>query len=330
MILIFSEEIDRTTDIVCNWLNYYKQDFLRINDEKSFSYQFNLSIFDNSYNVNVLKEDICIPFSEIDCVWFRRGFIRFALKINRGFDKLTLNNIKNHLNNEGRTLEYFLYYMFKTKFSINNPQYYNFNKLIALFEASRIGFSIPETLISNDTIDLYDFLNIHENCITKHIQDIMPIKTKTGTSFGGRTMRITKNELKFDKYWYSLIQKEIKKKYEVRVFYLMKKIYPMVIFSQDQKQSSVDYRNVSINSNHSNRMVPYKLPTNIQRKITKLMTKLNLESGSIDLIVDHNNNFFFLEVNPVGQFNFLSELCNYYIEKDISLIFKNETEKINK
>lgn len=48
------------------------------------------------------------------------------------------------------------------------------------------------------------------------------------------------------------------------------------------------------------------------------MKMLKLESGSLDFIVTPDNEYYFLEVNPVGQFNFVSEICNYHIEKHIA------------
>lgn len=92
----------------------------------------------------------------------------------------------------------------------------------------------------------------------------------------------------------------------------------MAIFSQLDTESELDFRDVDVNGAHPNRMVPYQLPNDIGLRIRQLMKRLNLESGSIDMIVDDNDDYYFLEVNPVGQFNFVSEVCNYYIEKDIA------------
>ena len=50
-----------------------------------------------------------------------------------------------------------------------------------------------------------------------------------------------------------------------------------------------------------------------------LMKQLQLESGSIDMVVTPNNEYVFLEVNPVGQFDYVSKLCNYFIEKEIAV-----------
>jgi len=43
-----------------------------------------------------------------------------------------------------------------------------------------------------------------------------------------------------------------------------------------------------------------------------------LNSGSIDILVTPNNEYVFLEVNPVGQFGMVSQPCNYYLEKRIA------------
>jgi len=39
MILILSEQIDNTTDIVCSWLNRYGCEFLRINEKDASDLQ---------------------------------------------------------------------------------------------------------------------------------------------------------------------------------------------------------------------------------------------------------------------------------------------------
>jgi D-alanine-D-alanine ligase-like ATP-grasp enzyme len=48
------------------------------------------------------------------------------------------------------------------------------------------------------------------------------------------------------------------------------------------------------------------------------MNKLDLNCGSIDMIVTPKNEYVFLEVNPVGQFGMVSYPCNYNLEKKIA------------
>ena len=45
---------------------------------------------------------------------------------------------------------------------------------------------------------------------------------------------------------------------------------------------------------------------------------MGLKSGSIDMIYSTDNIYYFLEVNPVGQFYQVSFPANYYLEKEIA------------
>lgn len=49
------------------------------------------------------------------------------------------------------------------------------------------------------------------------------------------------------------------------------------------------------------------------------MNNLKLKNGSIDIIRGVDNNYYFLEVNPVGQFGMVSNPCNYNIEEKFAL-----------
>lgn len=136
------------------------------------------------------------------------------------------------------------------------------------------------------------------------------------------TIKLEADSLKknvFNKFYPSLIQKYIDKLFEVRSFVLNDRIFSMAIFSQKQTDANHDYR-----KGYSNvRTCSIKLPKEIEIKIIKLLNELKLRSGSIDLIYSKSKEFYFLEVNPSGQFNFLSEACNYNIENEIVKLFLN-------
>jgi hypothetical protein len=89
----------------------------------------------------------------------------------------------------------------------------------------------------------------------------------------------------------------------------------MAIFSQNNEMTRVDFRRYDYQK--PNRQVPYLLPKNIQEKLSMLMERLGMTSGSIDMIKNIEGNYTFLEVNPVGQFGMISLPCNYYLEKKV-------------
>ena len=102
----------------------------------------------------------------------------------------------------------------------------------------------------------------------------------------------------------------------------------MAIFSQQKESTSIDFRNYDVKN--PNRYVPFSIPKSIESKLKLFMKKLDLKTGSIDLIVTPNDEYVFLEVNPVGQFDFVSVNCNYYIEKEIAIALSKGRHYENK
>jgi len=90
----------------------------------------------------------------------------------------------------------------------------------------------------------------------------------------------------------------------------------MAIFSQKNNQTSIDFR--KYDSQIPNRTIPYKLPVWVEKQLTSLFHKLGLNTGSVDLILTPNEEYVFLEINPVGQFGMVSYPCNYYLEKEVA------------
>ncbi len=55
----------------------------------------------------------------------------------------------------------------------------------------------------------------------------------------------------------------------------------------------------------------------MEEKIDLLMKSFDLNCGSLDFIKS-GNEFYFLEINPIGQFLGLSFKCNYNLEIEIA------------
>jgi glutathione synthase/RimK-type ligase-like ATP-grasp enzyme len=124
---------------------------------------------------------------------------------------------------------------------------------------------------------------------------------------------ISKKETSF---FPSLLQSRIIKWIEIRIFFINDKFYSMAIFSQQNTKTIEDFRNY--NYSKLNRMIPYNLPEAIIQKIRTFIKYISLNTGSIDMIVTHNKEYVFLEVNPCGNIEMVSKYCNYPIEKEIA------------
>ena len=82
------------------------------------------------------------------------------------------------------------------------------------------------------------------------------------------------------------------------------------------KQSEVDCRIYSDENPYLEE--PFSLPKAIQEKIFKLMEVLKLNTGSFDFMFSDSQEYYFLEVNPIGQFGHLGNVCGINLDRVIA------------
>lgn len=318
MIVIISNNADQSTSDVIDWLLCYEKKIKRINETDEIK-ACSIDIDNGKVNITLNINGENINLTEVDSIWFRRGYLRLNFPFSLQSNDYSLRDLTKYLNRESNTLEDFFIYFMSLKKSLGDYHRGNSNKLIALSMAKDVGLCIPATHIDTCKYGLEYFHNKYGNCITKDIQDTLYCEFENRIYY---TMTSRVSSSKFEKleekFFPSLLQEEIKKKYELRIFYLKGVFYSMAIFSQQDKQTEIDYRNY--NEVKPNRMVPYSLPQGIEQKLTLFMHKMLLDTGSIDMIVTSDFKYVFLEVNPVGQYDMVSHPCNYYLHEKIARI----------
>ncbi|WP_268123904.1 grasp-with-spasm system ATP-grasp peptide maturase [Roseivirga pacifica] len=311
MILILSKrELDASTSDVMDWLDYLGGDYRRLNGS-DYMRELSFSNLDINTSINL---------DEINVVWFRRWFDESDLpqrvsNIRASNDNLT--KIYTQLSKEYNTLSTFFFDKLKDKHWLSNPANASMNKLNVLYKAKKIGIDIPESFVTTSKAELIEFSQKHDSLITKAIGEGQMFPNRSDFLLM-RTNRVTKeviNDLP-DTFFPSLFQAEIKKKYELRIVLFDDVFYSMAIFSQLDEQTQVDFRNYNLVK--PNRRTPYKLDTEIENKLRRLMNSLELTTGSIDMVRDLEGRYVFLEVNPVGQFGMTSGPCNFKLEKKIA------------
>lgn len=318
MTLIFSESNDYSTNNVIDWLIFnFKVRFKRINTNNTTSLLLNT--FSNDFNCNTFNIEIenqSINNHTIKSIWYRRGSLKL-FKQNLLLENDIQIKINDIINYENRSLSTFINYLLQPMVNIGNPFTQDINKLYMLDIAQKVGLSVPVTTIVSKKEYLINFKNQYDKIICKTIGAALNF-IDVNSTFMGYTNLINDDDISSfpNQFSPSLFQVCIEKQYEIRIFYLKGLFYSMAIFSQNDEQTKIDFRNY--NTLKPNRRVPYKLPKSIEKKIDKLMRILQLNDGSIDMIVDKNGNYLFLEVNPVGQFGMVSIPCNYQIEKKIA------------
>jgi ATP-GRASP peptide maturase of grasp-with-spasm system len=321
MICIFSSSNDYSTTEVIKWLKYYDcNDVLRINyDDNNSPVWVNIS--QNDFNFKI--DEITFNLSDISSIWYRKGEHWLCCKIEninfKGHNRFS-EYLQKLLNKEKIKFSEFIHFTFESVipclgFSTkNNP-----NKLIVLNIAKEIGFNIPNYILTNDNKAVNVFADKNGQLISKPLSEVIYFFENEVTNYGyfSYTEIINRYDILNKNNFVSFYQTCIEKQFEVRTFYLDGECYSMAIFSQSNNATKLDFRKYS--TIKPNRNIPFNLPVKIEEKVKQLFIKLELNTGSVDFIVNPENEFYFLEVNPVGQFGMVSQPCNYNLEKLVAL-----------
>jgi ATP-GRASP peptide maturase of grasp-with-spasm system len=312
MILILSDSYDFSTNDVIDWLKSLGGKFIRVNGVDT--------ITDKSYCMTFEETRVSnhkLDYSNIEAIWYRRwnpSGISESVVIEEA--NIFQNEMNRYLNREFNSSSRAFFSKLKSKIWLNSPDDAQTNKFFILKKAKEIGLNVPETIITNSKIELMSFMEKHSQIIVKSLSEPTFFKYEEQRYGLYTTVLNQKDIIKMEDFFFpSLFQKKIEKHIELRVFYLEKKCYSMAIFSQNSK-TAIDFRVYDYSL--PNRTVPFKLPKDIELKIEILMSELNINCGSIDIIKSVEGEYVFLEINPTGQFGMTSYPCNYNLEKKIA------------
>ena len=261
--------------------------------------------------------------SNFKSVWFFRGRFNIKYKLIKSSNVENIfEDIDAHLSKEMSQEMYLFVSNFRGKI-LGNYFTPNANKIKSLKLAREIGLSIPNTKIISNKKELQKmFLNTKSTLITKGIQDSASFgylnKKNEYINFTNFSELTKEEDLKKipDLFFHTQLQDYIEKKYELRIFFIDNKIFSLSIFSQRNEKTQVDFRHYD--KENENKLVPFKLPIDIEGKIKRLMKGMELNCGSIDMIVNKNNEYVFLEINPVGLFEVVDYYGGYSIYREIA------------
>lgn len=284
MILIITHKEDFTADFVIEKLNEQNIKYFRLNceDLNQYNYLFNSS---NNFNFSING------FSEFKSVWFRRTKLPEIETKDQGQKLYLLADYESLFDN--------LFNLINSDKWLSHPTYiYKAeNKLYQLQKAKKIGFDIPNTMVTNNHSQLSEFaLNNSNEIIIKPIrQGRIQLSDGVKTIFTNKvTSEVLENLTEYD-LTPCIVQNNISKEYELRITVVADKVFSARINSQENKNTQTDWRK------EKNPFFEYDLPKNVENKCIQLLKELNISFGAIDLIKDKNGNYIFLEINPNGQ-----------------------------
>ncbi|OUL56508.1 MvdC/MvdD family ATP grasp protein [Pseudoalteromonas ulvae] len=174
-----------------------------------------------------------------------------------------------------------------------------------LKRASKLGFNIPDTLISNDPEKIRAFYLKHKKVIYKVMSD--PVINGDNLPSQGVATTLIDEQMLEDTDSLRLLpnqfQAYIEKAYELRVTIIAGKIFTAKLDSQLHPETQIDCRNLNIQIPMSS----YELPEKVALACLAFVNSYGLNYSALDFIVTPESDYVFLENNPNGQFMFIEE-----------------------
>ena len=291
--LIVSSTIDFSTDLVCYQLMEDKAKFYRLNRDEFLKHKIVVDLQKKSMIIVIEDEEYEAQFENLKGIYFRAPvFLRTQTKA-----ELTVNEQleRNQWNSFLRNM-----IVFKNAIWINNPvsTYRAENKMFQLCVAEECGLQVPLTYVSNFAETDLEF---NKKYIVKSLDTALFYDMKNSKEMFTYSNVVSGVELQE----YDLtsapvfIQEFLNPKIDCRITYIHEKIFPMKILQNGHGMYG-DWRLRKDELEY----VPFELPTYVENAICKIMKKLDLNFGGIDLAIVADE-YYFIEVNPTGEWGWL-------------------------
>ncbi|MFC3983459.1 MvdC/MvdD family ATP grasp protein [Streptosporangium jomthongense] len=191
------------------------------------------------------------------------------------------------------------------------------NKLLHLHRATELGFTVADTVVTNDPDELAPAWNRAEGRLVTKMLDYSPFKLggEEGHLYTAVVPRRRLSGRHRLRYGPAMLQPQVPKAYELRVTVVGERVFAARIDSQASRLTAVDWRHYDDpNVGYS----AYDLPRDVADRCVRLVAELGLTFGALDFIVTPDSRYVFLELNVNGQWAFVELLSGLPISDAIA------------
>lgn len=313
-ILILSRVHDTEINYIGPLLARKNINYIRIDADyflEDLKVTFCLETGQPSLKINYKDEEI--DFSSIKLIWFRH-FNEEAFKFDSD-DKIT--NL--YILQEWQSFLNYLYSLNPEKW-INNPNSVrNSTKIKQLVLASKVGFRVLDTLVTNDSSSLKDFKQQRELFCKANFHHFVEYPTGFLNSIYGRKFKNEDYDLLNTLSASPVIFQELSKNLtEVRVTTFGDYCFGAIYNNKENEDWHLDDMNKVELSEIS-------VPKIIKDKCAAMLEALGLQYGAFDFFHDEDENkWTFIEVNTIGDWKWLENKTG----QEISIDFVNYINKL--
>jgi glutathione synthase/RimK-type ligase-like ATP-grasp enzyme len=283
MILVITHKEDYTADFLIDIFNKRKIPYYRFNCEDCL-------INDISLRFGSKQAHKILAGRQFTSVWYRRTKLPVLKGLQPEEAFYLLNEIEAFLSN--------LFGIIKLKW-LSNPAALRLaeNKFLQLTIAEEIGLTVPKTLITTDRSELLRFFDSNDRTIIK------PINSGR-IDYGDNTSRLIfsnvipksiADQIETFDLTPAIFQEYIEKEFEIRVTVVGEEVFAAKVYSQCDEEAVIDWRRKKL------KFELCDFPEELMDKCKEMIKRLGISFGAFDFIKDRNGGYYFLEVNPNGQ-----------------------------
>ena len=179
------------------------------------------------------------------------------------------------------------------------------NKQVQLNAAVKAGLKIPKTLISNSPDEVKAFYNTCNKSMIAKMQSSFAV-FREGIEHVVFTNVITDEDMADIESLTTcpmIFQENIAKKLELRCTVVGRQVFTSAVDSQASGKSDEDWRKDG--EALVSKWEPYQLPAEVEQQLLATMDALGLNYGAADFLLTPDDELYFLEVNPAGEYFWL-------------------------
>ncbi len=297
MILIISQTSDGETDRVTATLEAHGVSYARIDTDRFLGNGKMVCRMSAGYSGAFLSLDNqCVDINAVRTVWYRRQTFSRAVTAKQG-------EHQSFIKKEYRHFISGVWQLLEDRFWINPLRATESAELKPwqLKKAQSLGFRVPKTLMTNDPDEVLVFLEECQGKIVYKTFSQYVHLSGNGKWQGIYTTPVERQHLLSRlgqiRLAPCLFQEYVPKKVELRVAVIGQEIFTLEVDAQKSVKGKDDWRRYESGTVYRQG----QLPEEVAERIHELMADLGLVFGSIDIIVTPDNEYVFLEINPMGQ-----------------------------
>jgi len=314
MILILTDDSDPHTDDVAEKLRQRGAEFFRF-DPGQFPSNASMSLM---YSVpGKMQSRLCVGNEQVDLsrvksVWYRRPTPSVP------HEEITDTLTRDYVSEECKIFMHDAWNAMDC-FWLPAPQPVIRKaelKASQLKLAASLGFELPPTLFTNSPEDFQEFYCKHNGNVVSKLAS-SSLYRFTGKTFNRYTQVVSKRDVAYAhaiRLCPMIFQAYVPKRVELRITVVGREVFAAEIHSQHSNHTRVDWRRYD---RYETPYFPHELPHHLQQLCIRLVERLGLSYGAIDMVLTPEGRYVFLEINPNGQYLWIEKMTGLPISDAI-------------